>query len=346
MTRTKTKSVLSQSADGEFLRKGSRDRKDSKSKKSSEMPKSPLKFLDSNVDGICRKCTNGIDDIKEESIYCDRCNGCIHLKCSDMTPQEFQYMRKNEKKTKLIYHCPICVTELHDGNGEDDRIAKQNARLDSLAEFVQVIMCQNKELISLNKELLEAVKPENQPKKVEDDIQVQLTEVIQNQSEIEEKKKNIIVFNLPESEETESGKREQEEDLTKVKEILTFLDSRIDPNDIDIKKVERMGRRRGKDDKPRGIKVTLPSVDIKFQAIRNAKKLVDFKTPRIGISFDKTKKEVEEDKTLRQELSDMRTAEPEKDYVIFERKIVTRTEATRLREIRDAKRGNSGAPKY
>ena len=106
-----------------------------------------------------------------------------------------------------------------------------------------------------------------------------------------------------------------------------------------------MGRRKGKDAKPRGIKVTLPSVDTKFKAIRNAKKLVDYKLPKIEISFDKTKKEVEEDNTLRAELAVKRAAEPEKDYVIFERKIVPRTEATRLRDIRDAKRGNSTARK-
>ena len=337
MVKTKTKSVLSQSADGEKLgRKGSRDRKDSRTKKS-EMPQSPLKFLDNNVDGVCRKCTKGIDDSKEDSIYCDRCDGCVHVKCAEMTQQEFQYIRKAQN-TKLIFHCPICIKDLREGNGEDDRIAQQNARLDSLTEFVQVIIAQNKQLI-------EALKPENQVKKVEDDIQVQLTEVIQNQSEVEEKKKNVIVFNLPESEETVTGKQEQEEDLVKVKELLTFLDSRIDTDDIDVKKVERMGRRKGKDAKPRGIKVTLPSVDTKFKAIRNAKKLVDYKLPKIGISFDKTKKEVEEDNKLRAELAVKRAAEPEKDYVIFERKIVPRTEATRLRDIRDAKRGNSTARK-
>ena len=336
MVKTKSKSVLSQSVDGDKLvRAGSRERKDSKAKKS-DMPKFPLKFLDNNVDGVCRKCTKGIDDAKEDSIYCDRCDGCIHVKCAEMTKQEFQYIRKAQN-TKLIFHCPICIKDL-EGNGEDDRIAQQNARLDSLTEFVQVIIAQNKLLI-------EALKPENKEKKVEDDIQVQLTEVIQNQSEVEEKKKNVIVFNLPESEETDTGKREQEEDLAKVKDILTFLDSRIDTDDIDVKQVERMGRRKGKDAKPRGIKVTLPSVDTKFKAIRNAKKLVDYKLPKIGISFDKTKKEVEEDNTLRAELAIKRAAEPEKDYVIFERKIVPRTEATRLRDIRDAKRGNSGAPK-
>ena len=228
MVKTKTKSVLSQSADGEKLgRKGSRDRKDSRTKKS-EMPQSPLKFLDNNVDGVCRKYTKGIDDSKEDSIYCDRCDGCVHVKCAEMTQQEFQYIRKAQN-TKLIFHCPICIKDLREGNGEDDRIAQQNARLDSLTEFVQVIIAQNKQLI-------EALKPENQVKKVEDDIQVQLTEVIQNQSEVEEKKKNVIVFNLPESEETVTGKQEQEEDLVKVKELLTFLDSRIDTDDIDVKK--------------------------------------------------------------------------------------------------------------
>ena len=336
MVKTKSKSVLSQSVDGDKLvRAGSRERKDSKAKKS-DMPKSPLKFLDSNVDGICRKCTKGIDDAKEDSIYCDRCDGCIHVKCAEMTKQEFSYIRKAQN-TKLIFHCPICIKDL-EGNGEDDRIAQQNAKLDSLTEFVQVIIAQNKLLI-------EALKPENKERKVEDDIQVQLTEVIQNQSEVEEKKKNVIVFNLPESEETDTGKKEQEEDLAKVKDILTFLDSRIDTDDIDVKQVERMGRRKGKDAKPRGIKVTLPSVDTKFKAIRNVKKLVDYKIPKIGVSFDKTKKEVEEDNILRAELAIMRAAEPEKDYVIFERKKVPRTEATRLRNIRDAKRGNSGAPK-
>lgn len=329
MTRTKLKGVLSHSVDGEASRKSSRDRTEKK------RPKSPLKFLTDStdsIDGICRQCTKGIEDAKDSSIYCDRCKGCIHFKCTDMTKKEYDHVNKTVN-SKLIYHCPVCVKEINDGNGEDDRFAQQNARLDNLTEFCQLIMAQNKEI-------LENLKPENQVQKIEDDIQVQLTEVIQNQSEIDEKKNNLIVFNLPEAEESEDGRKEQEEDVTKVKEILSFLDSRLDTSEINVKNMSRMGRRKGKDDKPRAIKLILPNADMKFKAIRNAKKLTDFKTPRIGISFDKTKKEIIEDGILKKLLEDTRTADPTGDYVIFERKVVTRLEATRLRGIRDAKRGN------
>ena len=152
-----------------------------KKKKGQQSPS--LKFLSESVDGICRKCTKGIDDAREDSIYCDRCKGCLHIKCAEMSTQEFEYI-KRATDTKLIFQCPVCVKELSDGNGEDDRIAQQNARLDSLTEFVQLIITQNKALLeAINK------KPDIQEKKTEDDIQVQLTEVIQNQSEVEEKKK-------------------------------------------------------------------------------------------------------------------------------------------------------------
>ena len=106
-----------------------------------------------------------------------------------------------------------------------------------------------------------------------------------------------------------------------------------------MKKVERMGRRKGKDDRPRPIKVELPSVEMKFKAIRRAQKLKDYKTPKIGISFDKTKNEMEEDTALRQFLSNTKATDPASDYVIYNITIVTRAEATRLKGIRDAKRG-------
>ena len=342
--KIKTRGVISHSADGDSLRASSRDRKTTpkrtkaKKKKGPPSPSASLKFLSDSVDGICRKCTKGIDDAREDSIYCDRCKGCLHIKCAEMSTQEFEYI-KRATDTKLIYQCPVCVKELSDGNGEDDRIAQQNARLDSLTEFVQLIITQNKALLeAINK------KPDIQEKKTEDDIQVQLTEVIQNQSEVEEKKKNLIVFNVPEAEESDDDKKEQEEDVTKVKEILSFLDKRLDTSEIDIKNVTRMGNKKGKDVKPRAIKITLPSVDMKYKAIRNAKKLTDFKTPKIGISFDKTKKEIKEDQALKQLLEDTKKNDPESDPVIFERKVVTRAEATRLRGLRDAKRGNSNAP--
>ena len=94
MVQTKSKSVLSQSVDGDKLvRTGSKERKNSKAKKS-DMLTSPLKFFDSNVDGVCRQCTKGIDDAKEDSINYDRYDGCIHVKCAEMTKQEFQYIRR------------------------------------------------------------------------------------------------------------------------------------------------------------------------------------------------------------------------------------------------------------
>ena len=301
--------------------------------------------MDANTGGICRKCTKGIDDAREKTIFCDRCNGCIHQKCSEITREEFSYINKAKATTKLIYHCPVCVKELMDGNRADNAIAQQNAKLQNLAESVLYLIEQNKLLIaaiqtesstvSENKVLLEEIKTG----KNEEDIQVQLKEVIVDQSEIDEKKKHIIVFNLPEADETPDGKKEEEEDYTKVKEMLSFLDSRIDTNAIDMKNIERMGRRKGKDDRPRAIKVELPSVEMKFKAIRRAQKLKEYKTPKIGISFDKTRKEMKEDMILRKLLSDTKAADPAGDYVIFNKQLVTRVEATRLKEVRDANRG-------
>ena len=302
--------------------------------KSHTNTKTQIQDLDPNMDGMCRVCVKGINDKTESSIYCDRCNGCIHLKCTKLTKEEFNYTSET-RNSKLFFYCSICDKELNQGNRDDDAVSQQNAKIQNLTELTHFIIAQNKLLLEEIQTKNKVILQEIQTTKKDDDIQIQLEEVIVNQSEVEEKKKNLIVFNLPEAQE----ENEEEDDHTQIKEVLAFLDSRINTEAIDMKKIERMGKRKGKDDRPRAIKVELPSVETKFKAIRSAQKLKDYKIPKIGISFDKTKKEMDEDIILRKKPADAKTADPTGDYVIFKKEVVTRAEATRLKGIRDANRG-------
>ena len=169
--------------------------------------------------------------------------------------------------------------------------------------------------------------------RLEKNIETKMTQVVNNQKEIDEKKCNLIVFNLPEIEETADGKEEIQEDYRNVTDILSYLDHTYEPLDLRPENLTRLGpKRKGKDSGTRPIKVELCSSSIKTRALRYAYRLKDYTIPKIGISYDKTSQELQEDRTLKQQLVDKRKEDPLGDYIRYGKEIMKRTDAAIIKK--------------
>jgi len=168
---------------------------------------------------------------------------------------------------------------------------------------------------------------------IESTIKTQLTESLDKMKDIEERRNNMIIFNIQESN-AESEEENQKEDLKKVKEILSHSNPELietEINKLDETSFTRMGREKGAaaDSKPRPVKLTLSNQKIKYQILKNSHKMKTYeKHQNIGYKMDLTKKQQLEDKELRLKLEERKKHE---DVVIHKRKIILRTE---LEEIR------------
>ena len=149
---------------------------------------------------------------------------------------------------------------------------------------------------------------------------VQLSEALNDQRELDEKKYNLMIFNLPEG-------KDREEDLERTKGLLNYVNSEEVVDYLTTTSISRLGRFSEGNPQPRPIKLVFNDPDTRWKFIKKASRLGssdEFK--RVGLSFDKTTKERREDLALRAKLKEEREARPGDDLVIFRNKIVKRVD--------------------
>ena len=136
-------------------------------------------------------------------------------------------------------------------------------------------------------------------KKVMDKVVEHLGEI----QEKEKKKKNIIIFNIPESKKAEIGDRVSD-DKKKCEEVFQGA---LRIRDAKIERIFRIGRENN--GKIRPVIVELSEVETKWELIKRSKCLKDEDNPemkQVIIAPDLTRKEREENDKLREELKQRR----------------------------------------
>ena len=140
--------------------------------------------------------------------------------------------------------------------------------------------------------------------------------------EIEQRKKNVIVHGVPESQVASPDQR-VDEDVT----VLAAMFHEVGVDDVQVKSVVRLGKRsEDPTQNPRPMKVVLDTVEGKTMLLRNAKNLRQSQEggwTKVFIHQDLTPRQREARKPLVAELK-QRKANGEKDLIIFNGKIVQR----------------------
>ena len=146
----------------------------------------------------------------------------------------------------------------------------------------------------MNEKLNEKINAETHSKKeqleIEDKIQKQISQSFDELKDREERKTNIIIFNVKES--SNANKEEAaNEDLENIKKVLTHTNPDLSETvlkNLTKDKLSRFGKEpttsnENESSKPRPIKVTLPDEKTKFKVLKNSNLLKTYQPQNIGL---------------------------------------------------------------
>ena len=282
----------------------------------------------------CLSCEEDIEKDKS-AIECSKCKGWCHKECTDLTSKEYAMLEHGN--ASILWHCSRCLK-----NGKNiqdkDRLEK---KLDMVLSVVCGLDSRLKSLETLySGSSIEEIIEEKVNKKVNEALaQLQAKdsnndEVLEELTERDKRKNNLILVNMIESTEITPEDR-RNEDLRKVREIIKKI---VDVKDDEILNPIRLGKLDiGSGRKPRLLKVTIKTQDTKTKILKSAYKINQGINPgnRIYINHDCTQKEREDFKKLRIEMKE-REKRGEKDLVIRGNRIVKRRLRTDAGDCRDS----------
>ena len=277
----------------------------------------------------CIVCDVPCDDGEDDSIECFLCKNWAHKECCGLDEDIFLSL-SNPKQQNLQWICKPCLDKSSEPQSRFDNM------MDKLLDLIPLIHSLSSRLENIEKGLM----GEKLEEKIEEVVDRKLAEIMEEQREVEKRKKNLIIVNLKESTQTEFEERKKE-DLAAAKILLGKL---VTLESDDLVEPVRLGKVGG--NRPRMLRVTVKSEEKKKEIIRKAPELnkgVTINDKRIYVNSDYTQKQREKNKELRAE-KQKRMNEGEENLVIRNGKIVSlkSKQSGRLRD--DTGAGNDPKP--
>jgi len=142
---------------------------------------------------------------------------------------------------------------------------------------------------------------------MENKIKNEVKMYLDTQGEKEQKKNNIIIHRLEESQDKEEDQKERDKaDVLKIiattnPELVAELQTHLLE---DNKRIKRLGRKEKESTKTRPIRVILPDEETKFEILQSCHNLQDSVFSHISVQQDLTKEEQKKNYKLRQEVRD------------------------------------------
>ena len=292
---------------------------------------------------VCIGCDRKINP-QTDSLQCHNCDAWWHSRCAKIPKDDYKFLSENPL-TSVKWFCERCRSKTEEKN--DDHTSKCDAKIDNVTKVIQTMQTQLNTMQTQMTMILEMMKNEARPDTMENienkihahmeemakdqkernerseaNMQAHMEEMFKDQKEKNDKRNNFIVYNMSENE-VEDEKKQTENDISKLKEILQV----VLPNVKDISLTEDTVQRCGikKKDKTRPVRVKLADNSTKGKIFVNSWKLKEkeeFK--RIGISNDKTYKELMKDRELRAKLQEKKDQTNEDDWIIYNGEIIKR----------------------
>ena len=327
MVFTRKGGLLNASADGKVVRADFQLGKRGSKKSEKQLSTSPIKLLvcDADKNHPCKVCENVVtDDPKTEAVQCDRCEAWLHFSCSKLRKIDYDYLTNNPQSS-VNWFCEPCRKDMKSGPaGQDSRILQHGAKMDTVMGVIKGMQAQMAVMQGQMAMMMDTTNKKKDEEKESENVQAQVTEAIEEQKEKEEKKNNVIVFNIPEPT-SEDNNEAMKEDIKLVKDMLAVVHPNIDNVEIDESNTKRLGFK--KKDHTRPIKVQFKDDSIKGQVFRNSSKLKSHdKFSKVNISNDKTRRELQADKKLKEQLMAERALRPDDDLIIYRGDIIKRVD--------------------
>ena len=287
----------------------------------------------------CRVCKQEVLQ-DSEAVSCDRCEQWLHLECSGLSKYEYDFYLKNPlphtTPLKVQFICSVCK---NDEDSTPELITKLTMQVEQISQQNKIL---HKGLAAVL-EIVGGVSPNNNKmvvKTVEETVQTSIKEVLDDSKEHEEKKNNVIIFNLDEPTKI-AGRTEsqyQDDDLTKVNMIIRAAEGDEWTPVPNKNQVTRLGQRKDDSKRPRPVKVSFDSNEEKWHLVRNTRKVRTMPAFKdVSIQHDKTRKELNVLRALKTECTNKRNVTG-KDFVIFAQQIMLRSDIPAFKEERNKTR--------
>ena len=281
----------------------------------------------------------------DQSIMCDCCNLFYHIRCVGVSDEKLKILDDDD----LHWYCPICniasgklkdqVTVLQANYLElqaqvETINTKQKAQDDDITEIKSNLKTKFDDLQAQIEEL--KTKPSTPTKlptdisnpstpidvpKIKSIITHEINELKRDEEEMklqEKKKNNLIFFKFPE-ETFDTHDELMMDDFNKLKEAC----EPIELKEKDISQLFRVGKK--ETGKTRPILVTFKEEELRMKILKKSRdmeiKTEDGELIKVSVSTDKTPKQRETERKLREEIA-KRKAQGEVDLVIRNEKIV------------------------
>ena len=255
------------------------------------------------VDGYCRDCATLLANVNSEKTWpcgvcpkavleremamcCDSCSIWSHIACINMPETTYEVLTsKSECIEGVNWYCSKCRPKVAEAIEKLTTLEKRTETLESKVTDVETKIDKISEQVSRI-------------------VHTEITETMQEKSEIDQRKLNLIVYGLPEVQETAWDTQQKIEADTETVENLV-------KNELGVGLGPRKGivdcRRLGKsiDNGARPLRIVFSDLGTKRDVLFNAKKLRqsdDVIAKKVYINPDLTPKQRLAEKTLRDEM--------------------------------------------
>ena len=231
---------------------------------------------------------------KDNGICCDRCGAWYHAGCQRVSIDFYKALQKNKDEQ---WFCRICKVEIKQLDDRVKQLVKEKQdlkeKITELEKKWEMFKIEIKE--ETTKSVMEAVTQ---------NLDLHLAERFQEMEEREKKKKNIVIYNVPESQHNDPKERQSDD----VARCLDIFQNSLKVTEFQVEKVVRLGRRENNERK-RPLLVKMTSETEKQKILSSAKNLKTETEPwkkHLGISRDMTPMERIQEVGLRRELKEKR----------------------------------------
>ena len=249
------------------------------------------KFNNDDLYEKCRECSEMVTSI-EYGVTCSKCDFWYHTKCVGISQDQYKCMIEDGNRDNPLFHwyCRFCREKCIEAVAKIDLLENQTRNLATdLTKLDQRVDALEAKLSG----------------KVKETVRSQL----EQKFDIDRRKFNVIVFNAPESVQSDTDtpwqtdKKKSEDTRFFCKMVNESLDMDIGDGSDYIKDAVRLGSLRN-DGKPRLLRITFSSMTIKREVLGKAKLLKRGKYSGIYVNPDLTPEQRKIDADLRKSLKE------------------------------------------
>ncbi len=266
-----------------------------------------------NDPGPCGRCRKPLQPT-DQALECETCHQVFHTQCENVNKTQYNCIAASNKgkgkgKSRVHWYCNTCdivtndwmrsMSTLHANQQVlERRVEKLEEKVEKKADLEDVKQIENR-VTGLEGKINQIQENPGSSQPSTSSGQGNPSDVIREIKDQEERKRNLVFFNIPESKASDVNDRAKH-DKEEVKEISKICQATIKKDEM-IKAI-RLGKKPN-GDKPRPLLIELVSDEKKPTLFKNLSKLQNApgKYKSVSVKNDLTPKQRELEKNLREE---------------------------------------------